>query len=62
MSKTSKHDWHWFDEAEGLSVRQSTNKLRANKWEVRKADGSTFVLSDEEFEQLCAAGPNPKGL
>lgn len=50
----SKHDWHEFDVELGLQVRQATNRLRRNRWEVRHRDrtGRVIELTDEEFNDL----------
>lgn len=56
------HDWHVFDADRGLEVRQTTPDAEGNRWEVRGPDGAVTVLDDDEFEQLRAEGPNPKGL
>ncbi|MPZ27550.1 MAG: hypothetical protein GEV12_14360 [Micromonosporaceae bacterium] len=47
----AKHDWHTFDAERGLTVRQATNRLRANRWEVRRA-GRTVELDDVAFDRL----------
>lgn len=61
-AKTAKHDWHLLDAERGLTVRQVTNRLRANRWEVRRA-GRTVALTDAEFDRL-RADPEwlPEGL
>jgi len=56
------HDWHLFDADRGLWVRQTTPDAEGNCWEVRGLDGRIVELDDDEFEQLRADGPNPKGL
>jgi hypothetical protein len=55
----SKHDWHPLDAERGLEVRQATNRLRANRWEVRDAAGHTAALDDAEFDRLRSGGPWP---
>lgn len=57
----SKHGWHLFCEERGLEVRQATNRVRKNRWEVRKPNGLVLELSDEEFEELRCGRP-VKGL
>jgi len=56
------HGWHVFDAERGLEVRQTTPDGEGNCWEVRTADGRAEALDDDEFEQLRADGPNPRGL
>lgn len=56
------HDWHVLDAEHGLEVRQTTPDGEDNRWEVRTNGGRIEALNDEEFEQLRADGPNPKGL
>jgi hypothetical protein len=56
------HDWHVFDVERGYEVRQTTPDSEGNRWEVRDRDGNVVVLDDDEFGQLRAHGPNPKGL
>lgn len=63
------HPWHTFDVEEDLEVRQASGAGEPNRWEVRRAtpppEGVEWfitVLDDAEFQQLCAPGPNPKGL
>lgn len=58
----AQHDWHLFDAERDLEVRQATPDGEANRWEVRTSSGEIVVLDDEEFEQLRAEGPSPKGL
>ena len=56
------HDWHVLDAERGLEVRQTTPDSEGNVWEVRTPDGRVEALTDEEFDQLRAEGPNPRGL
>lgn len=61
-----KHPWHTFDAERGLAVRQATNRLRANRWVVRRA-GREVALTDAEFDRLrvrLGADPGwvPEGL
>lgn len=56
------HGWHTFDAERGLEVRQTTPDSEGNRWEVRDREGNVTELDDDEFEQLRADGPNPKGL
>lgn len=56
------HDWHLFDVDRGYEVRQTTPDSEGNRWEVRDREGHVVVLDDDEFEQLRADGPSPKGL
>ena len=51
-------DWHPFDVQAGYDVR----RVEDDAWEIRDADGKVTTLTDAEFEQLRAEGPNPKGL
>lgn len=51
-SKAPKHDWHEFDVNLGLEVRQATNRLRKNRWEVRNRSGRVIKLNDAEFDLL----------
>jgi hypothetical protein len=53
------HEWHLFDVERELEVRRVHGK-----WQIRPVDRREEVedLTDEEFEQLRAEGPNPKGL
>lgn len=63
-AKVRKHDWHVFDADRGLEVRQATNRLRENRWEVRRAgrEGVVVALDDEGFDQLRAGGTLPRRL
>ncbi|MFG3340521.1 hypothetical protein [Glycomyces sp. NPDC048151] len=56
------HDWHEFDAECGYEVRQTTPGSEGNRWEVRDRSDRVVVLDDDEFEQLRADGPNPRGL
>jgi len=49
-----KHDWHMLDVERGLEVRQATNRLRRNRWEVRRVSNPQLVvrLGDAEFDRL----------
>lgn len=59
----TKHDWHPFDAERGLEVRQVTNRLRVNRWEVRDPAGRVARLDDAEFDRL-RSDPDwlPEGL
>lgn len=52
LFKAPKHDWHLFDAERELEVRQATNRLRANRWEVRDANRRMTTLTDEQFDRL----------
>lgn len=52
LFKAPKHDWHLFDAERHLEVRQTTNRLRANRWEVRDATRRMTILTDEQFDRL----------
>lgn len=56
------HDFHEFDAECGYEVRQTTPAGEADRFEVRDRSGRVVVLDDEEFKQLRADGPNPRGL
>lgn len=60
----SKHDWHMLDAERGLEVRQATNRLRTNRWEVRRVDAPDAVarLTDEEFDRLRSTDWLPEVL
>jgi len=55
----SNHDWHPFDATRGYEVRRV-----GDRYEVCQVDTPDAVtsLTVDEFEQLRAAGDNPKGL
>lgn len=57
-----KHAWHPFDAARGLEVRQVTNQLRRNRWEVRDRAGRVARLDDGEFDRLRAGEWLPEAL
>lgn len=58
-----QHDWHLFDVERNLEVRQTTPDTEGDRWEVRKIGADrVVVLDDDEFQELCEDGPNPKGL
>lgn len=57
----SKHDWHVFDAERGLTVRQATNRLRKNRWVMRRA-GREVELDDAEFDRLRATDWLPEEL
>lgn len=50
-AKAAKHDWHLLDAERGITVRQATNRLRANRWVVRRA-GREVELDDAELDRL----------
>lgn len=52
LFKAPKHDWHLFDAEHQLEVRQATNRLRANRWEVRDATRRVVTLTDKQFDRL----------
>lgn len=52
-----RHGWHVMDAETGMEVRRTVLG-----WQVRTADGKKRRLTKRQFEQLRAAGPNPKGL
>lgn len=56
------HDWHPFDIEAGLDVRQITAEGEPDRYQVRDANGKITDLTAEEFAQLRAVGPNPRGL
>jgi hypothetical protein len=63
--RAPKHPWHLFDAERGLEVRQATNRLRANRWEVRERArglqpaGRVAVLDDAAFDRLRSGGQWP---
>lgn len=52
IGKAPKHDWHTFDAERGLEVRQATNRLRANRFEVRDRFDTVVALENADFERL----------
>lgn len=53
------HDWHTFDEPRGMEVSRAGHVVYVR---FTSAPDEVTVLTVAEFEQLRAAGPNPKGL
>lgn len=51
------HDWHLFDVERGYEVKRV-----GDRYLIRKDGDLTVELSEEEFDQLRAEGPNPRGL
>lgn len=53
------HDWHLFDAEQGYEVA-----TEGDRHLIRRVGSATTLrsLTAEEFEQLRAEGPNPKGL
>lgn len=63
-AKVRKHDWHTFDTERELEVRQATNRLRENRWEIRRVGREDVVvaLDDDGFDQLRVSGTLPRRL
>jgi hypothetical protein len=55
------HDWHLFD-----TEKRSEVARYDDKWHIRylteDGAGEPLALTDEEFDQLRSAGPNPVGI
>lgn len=50
--RVAKHGWHLLDAGRQLEVRQATNRLRVNRWEVRDTRGDVARLDDADFNRL----------
>lgn len=61
ISKTAKHPWHTLDAERGITVRQTTNRLRKNRWEVQRA-GRLVELDDATFDRMHSSDWLPDGL
>lgn len=61
IGKAAKHDWHTLDAERGITVRQATNRLRANRWVVHRA-GREVALDDTQLDLLRASDWLPEGL
>lgn len=58
------HYWHLFDAERGYEVKRKNKLFGSTEYHVRKTHSHDeyVVLTEDEFEQLRADGPNPKGL
>lgn len=60
-AKAPKHEWHTLDAERGITVRQATNRLRKNRWVVRRA-GREVALDDVQFDLMRTTDWLPEEL